>query len=97
MPAEQRKQVDRVVEELGQSTQQGLHSLYMQGSTGKKRSRMEEKRFRIGDLEVSVLRVDASVRLLFTETEDGILIVDIVDRRIPVANSINARADTAQF
>jgi Txe/YoeB family toxin of Txe-Axe toxin-antitoxin module len=64
MPLKQKDKVSKVISQLDVNKIQSLHS----------------HQLRSQDLDTWVVRVDQTVRLLFTKTDQGFLIIDIIDR-----------------
>ncbi len=64
MPSNQQSKVSRVIQQLDANNSQHLNSHILKNQ----------------DLDTWVVRVDKSVRLLFTKTDQGFLIIDIIDR-----------------
>jgi mRNA-degrading endonuclease RelE of RelBE toxin-antitoxin system len=64
MPSSQKNKVSRVIRQLDVNNLQHLNSHILKNQ----------------DLDTWVVRVDKSVRLLFTKIDRGFLIIDIIDR-----------------
>jgi mRNA-degrading endonuclease RelE of RelBE toxin-antitoxin system len=64
MPWNQKNKVSQVIQQLEVNDSQHLNSEILRNQ----------------DLDTWVVRVDKSVRLLFTKTDQGFLIIDIIDR-----------------
>lgn len=64
MPPSQKSKVSRVIQQLDVNGSQHLNSHILKDQ----------------DLDTWVVRVDKSVRLLFTKTDHGFLVIDIIDR-----------------
>lgn len=64
MPLNQKDKVSKVISQLDVNKIHPLHS----------------HQLRSQDLDTWVVRVDQTVRLLFTKTDQGFLIIDIIDR-----------------
>jgi mRNA-degrading endonuclease RelE of RelBE toxin-antitoxin system len=64
MPSNQKNKVSRVIQQLEVNDSQHLNSHILKDQ----------------DLDTWVVRVDKSVRLLFTKTDLGFLVIDIIDR-----------------
>jgi hypothetical protein len=64
MPSNQKTKVSWVIQQLDVNDSQHLNSYILKNQ----------------DLDTWVVRVDQSVRLLFTKTDQGFLIIDIIDR-----------------
>jgi mRNA-degrading endonuclease RelE of RelBE toxin-antitoxin system len=64
MPSNQKTKVSRVIRQLDVNNSQHLNAHPLRNE----------------DLDTWVVRVDQSVRLLFTKTDQGFLIIDIIDR-----------------
>jgi Txe/YoeB family toxin of Txe-Axe toxin-antitoxin module len=65
MPLNQKGKVSQILEQLDIDNSQHLNSHMLKNQ----------------DLDTWVVRVDQSVRLLFTKTDQGFLIIDIIDRQ----------------
>jgi hypothetical protein len=64
MPLNQKNKVSLAIEQLDVNSSQHLNSHILKNQ----------------DLDTWVVRVDQTVRLLFTKTDQGFLIIDIIDR-----------------
>lgn len=64
MPSSQKNKVSQVIHQLDNNSSQHLNSHILKNQ----------------DLDTWVVRVDKSARLLFTKTDQGFLIIDIIDR-----------------
>lgn len=65
MPLNQKGKVSQILEQLNVNGSKHLNSHILKNQ----------------DLDTWVVRVDQSVRLLFTKTEQGFLIIDIINRK----------------